>query len=177
MSLLTPTQMREHIENDLSDTELQRVIDAAEQDIVQRYGPHVTQTDELDECQLSTALFLSRPAATITTVTEEIHVSGDIDQTVLSANDYDLTADGFRLRRLSSGDNPRATWGDVVVIAYVPVDESSKREGVEIAMVKLDIQFGGLDSEKVGDYAATQQKYEENRNKALSRLQKRMGIA
>ncbi len=177
MSLLTLTQMRVHIENDLSDEELQRVIDAAEQDIVQRYGPHVTQTDELDECRLSTALFLTRPASTITTVTEEFNIAGDIDQTVLSANDYALTADGFRLRRLSSGDNPRATWGDIVVIAYVPVDESSKREGVEIAMVKLDIQFSGLDSEKVGDYAAAQVKYEENRNKVLSRLQKRMGIS
>lgn len=170
MSLLTTTQVRVHVENDLDDTELQRLIDAVEQEIVEKYGPHVTQTDELDECRLSNALFLTRPASTITTVTEESHVDGDITATVLSSDDYDLTNDGRRIRRLSDGTNPRSTWDDVVIVAYVPTDESSKREGVMVAMLKLDIHFNGLDTEKVGDYSAVQQNYEKNRAVVLHRL-------
>ena len=174
MSLLTVDEVRVHIETDLTDIELQRMIDSAEEDIVQKYGPHTSQTDELEECRLSNVLFLSRPASEILTVTEEIHNNGNISQTVLSADDYDLVQSGWRIRRLSSGTNPRSTWGDVVIVQYTPVDETSKREGVLIALVKLDIQFNGLDSESVGDYSSEQKQYQSNRNKILSSLSRRL---
>ena len=177
MSLLTPTQMRVHIENDLDDTELQRIIDSVEEEMVDKYGPHTTQTDELDESRLSNVLFLSRRASAIVTVTEEYRAGGDVDSTVLSADDYDLTEEGERLRRLSSGTNPASTWGDTVIVTYTPRDETSKREGVLIAMVKLDVQFQGLEAEKGGDFQSQQENYEKNRNNALGRLQQRMGLA
>ena len=93
-------------------------------------------------------------------------------ETVLSADDYRLSSDGWRLQRLSDGTNPRSTWGDEVTIQFVPVDESSKRQGVLIALVKLDVQFNGLDRDSVGDYAREQRNYDTNRNAALRRLSK-----
>lgn len=174
MSLLTVEQMREHVETDLSDTEVQRLIDAAEEEIIDKYGPHATQTDELDECRLSNVLFLTRPASEITTVTEEIHTNGSIEQTPLDPDDYDLTADGWRIRRLTTGTNPRGTWGDVVIVQYTPKDETSKREGVLIDLVKLAAQFSGLDSEKTGDYQSSQKDYQKSRNQVLGRLSRRM---
>jgi len=176
MSLVTLAQMREHIETDLSDTELQRVIDAAEQEIVDHFGAHTTQTDETTENRLSTHLFLTRPASSITTVTETLIVDGVRTETVLSSDDYRLSSDGWRIHRLSDGTNPRTTWGDEVTIQFTPSDETDKREGVLIRLVKLDVQFNGLDADRIGDYSRQQQNYIKNRNAALQSLS-RLGLA
>lgn len=177
-SLVTLAQMREHIETDLSDAELQRMIDSAEQDIVDHYGAHLTQTDESQENKLSTHLFLSRPASTITTVTETMISDGVRTETVLDSGDesetpdYHLTSDGWRIQRLSDGTNPRSTWGDEVEVSYVPASEAAKRQGVLIQLVKLDVQFNGLDVDRVGDYSREQKDYMGHRNAIMRRLSK-----
>ena len=173
MSLITPAHFRRQVESDLNDTEIQHLIDGVEDEIVQGFGPHVTQVDELEEAQLATVLFLSRPASEITTVTETVADT----ETVLETDDFSLSADGWRIKRLSDGTNGRTVWGDTVVVAYVPEEENRKRENVLIAMLKMDIQFNGLDTEKVGDWQGSQKDYEKTRKQILGRLSRRMGIA
>lgn len=169
-SLLFPSDVRAHFETDLSDVALQRHIDAVEEEIIDLYGPHALQIDELKESRLSTHLFLTREVTAISEIIETLIDDGARDDTTLSADDYHLSVDGWRIQRLSDGTNPRATWGDEIVVTYTPSDETSKRENVLLTIVKLDIQFNGLDSERVGDYSAAQKDYEGSRTGALGRL-------
>jgi hypothetical protein len=167
MSLITPAQLIEHIETDRSDDALQQIIDAEELDIVQKFGPHATQDDDLTGGHQD--LGLSRPASTITTVVETIGTT----ETALSANDYELRNGGRILYRLSTGTHARTAWGNRVEVAYVPRTENARRIMVLIDLCRLALKYTGLLSETTGDYqysAGALRSYQENRNDVLNRL-------
>lgn len=164
MALLTVAELEEHIETDLPITALDRLIADAEQEIVQRFGEHATQTDRTyGGFHL---LVLSRPADSITSATEII---GETTYNLV-ADDYELWPDKVRLKRLTTGTNPRSAWGDVVEVSYAPVDETAKRKRVMIDVIKLAIEHRGLASEKVGDYSMSAVDYERERSRILNRL-------
>jgi len=170
MSTLTVAQFREHLETDLLEAALQRHIDDAEQEIDRKVGALATETDYARNVGSANALFLKRRAFTITTVVEELEATeGTFTPTTLDPTDHRLI-EGHQLVRLSSGVNPRATWGDLVTIIYVPEDDTAMRLGVTIDLVKLAVQFSGLDSEKVGDWSVSQSKYAAKKTEVLQKL-------
>lgn len=186
-ALLTAAQLREHVETDLPDTALDRIILAEEGEIVRRYGPHATAAETLqggDEF-----LVLARAAASITAVTETIGLT----DTVLAADDYRLWPGG-RLQRRADGTtgsfqpnvmggvidtlNVTPRWGDRVAVTYVPVDETAQRTLVLVQLCKLAIQYSGLKSESVGggDHSETTADYPVEREKLLRSLRPRGGM-
>jgi len=170
MSTLTVAQFREHLETDLVDAALQRYINDAEQQIIKVAGELHTESDVVKYAVGANVLFLKRVASSITTVIEELEtVEGTFVATTLATDDYRLLSTN-QLKRLSSGTNPRGTWGDLVTIIYVPESDASVRVGVTIDLVKLAVQFSGLDSEKIGEWSASQSKHEAKKAEALRKL-------
>jgi len=170
MSTLTLGQARQHIETDLNDDALQLLIDAAEDYIVEKAGELATQIDEYRGEILATILLLTRKATEITTVIEEIKSGDSYESTTLETDDYQLRHDGRMIERLRDGSNPRGTWGDVVTITYEPVDDTNKRKVATINLVKLDIEYNALKSERVGDYSSQSQDYETERARIVNGL-------
>ena len=154
MAILTVTQLREHITSTLSDDAVQRLLDAAEELILQYVGGLSTTYESLGAVnELITShgelLMLSRRAETIDTVIERT--------TTLAANDYQLRSSGDMLRRLNTGTNPswRGWWGRVD-ITYTPLSDSALRELVQIELVKLDISSNStLASQTIGAWSET----------------------
>lgn len=170
MSMISVADLREHLETDLVDGAVARLIDDAEKEIDEQHGQLATQTDEFQGEVTANALFLTRIATGITTVTEEIKSGGTYTATVLAADDYELKFRGRQLRRLVDGTNPRSTWGDTVTVIYVPQDDKERRARMTVDLVKLAVAFNALDSEKIGDYSMKAARYEATRQDILNRL-------
>lgn len=173
MALLTVAQARAHVETDLTDEALQRLVDDAELEIIEYAGEADEQVDETRNAQLSTCLLLSRKAVEVIAVVEEI--GGD--ETTLAADDYRLRNGGHEIERLGDGTNPRTTWGETVTVSYVPADRAARRVRVMIDLVKLAVRYSGAKSESIGDFSSTSMDYEEERSRLLSRLREGLGIA
>jgi hypothetical protein len=178
MALLTLAQLKEHVEAELADDALQRLLDAAEQTVEQRFGAIATQVDEyvVNEDQYpegrDKAVALTREASSITSVTEQMF-SADPD--TLAADDYDLR--GLVLERLDTGTNPRGKWGHRVVVTYVPFDDTSQRIPVIVNLVKLELAYRGLSAEKAGDYSMTARQYHQERESILGALKPGLNFA
>ncbi len=170
MSVLIVAELLTHLETDLTDPALQRLIDDAESEIAERVGEPATQTDEFHGETLANVLFLTRKASETTTVTEEVKSGDSYTSTVLAADDYELHFNGRQLRRLSDGTNPASTWGDTVTVVYVPLTDAARRLVITIDLVKIAVAFNALDSEKVGDYSSKSLVYDATRTALINRL-------
>lgn len=171
MSLLSVSELRQHFQTDLVDDAIQRLIDDAEREIDERHGELGTQTDTYRGEILATVIFLSRKAASISTVVEELRSGSDYEVTTLSSDDYQLRSDGRQIERLATGTNKRSTWGDVVTVTYQPADETIRRRRVTIDLVKLAAAYNALDSETTGDYAKRSLRYTDERASLISQLE------
>lgn len=173
MALLTPAQFREHHETDLGDDALQRLLDDAENEIVRRFGEHVTQTEWLEPgIGNAKLLFLTRRVSAVTSVAETVVE----ETTALAADDYAVES-GFLLRRLSDGTNGRTYWGDRVKVVYTPEDDTPRRKRVQVDLVKLAIQYEGLKASSVGNQRLDMGDYETQRRAVLSALLPPLGVS
>ena len=170
MALLTKTELKEHVETDLVDDAVNRLLDDAEAEIIRRFGAHVTQVDE--PLGGDKYLFPSRPITTVTSIVETV---GTTD-TTLAADDYKLIHSNRQIERLGDGTNGRLTWGDRVKITYVPSDNQDTRKRVQIDLVKLAIQYDVVRTVESGNYSATFPDYEKERDKILGRLESAFGV-
>ncbi len=118
------------------------------------------------------SVVLTREAASITSVTEQLF--NDTADT-LAANDYDLR--GLVLERLQTGTNPRGKWGHRIIVTYVPYDDTSQRIPVEVNLVKLELAYRGLSSEKAGDYRMDSREYYKERESILGALKRGLNFA
>jgi len=169
MALLTVSQVREHVESCLDGDALQRIIDNADAEIIRRLGPLSTQTEVLPGVGIF--LHLQRRATAITSADERVQPEiGDATDFDLSANDYSLLSDGYRVERLVTGDNAASAWRGKVTIVYTPVDEQAQREMLLVNLVKLEERYSGVSSEGVGDVRETQNDYTKERNALFSGL-------
>lgn len=147
---MTVAEFRTHKTTALPDTALQTLLDAAEQAIAALLGPVGSYTELRDGG--GTYLFLRRPAASITSISERY---GNVTYELV-ASDYELRSDGISLRRLAYGSRPAAAWTGVVSVESVPADDLAERKRVQRALVDLDLNHNpGLTSEDIGDWAAT----------------------
>lgn len=163
--LLTVGELREHLETDLPDEALLRIVTAEEAEIIRRYGAHATAAETLPGN--GEWLILERTATSITTVTE---IDADVT-TVLAANDYRL-CQGRQMERLHTGANPRSFWAPLVTVAYVPVDMTAQRKLALVQLATLAAKYTAMKSESVGggDYSGTSLDYTIERERLLRSL-------
>lgn len=168
-------RLKTRFETDLSDAELQRIIDEANLEVVRRYGGHSDSGSPVTETIVVEApahhIYPSRPVSTVSSVTEYTGSTVAAETaTVLSSNDYRLLHGGRALRRLTSGDNARGHWGHRVDLEYVPENDGNQRQEVILKLAMLSLQYRGLQSEQAGDYRATYADYRKEREAVLSEL-------
>lgn len=149
-NLLTATEMKVHIDTDLSDTALDQLISEANEEIVDSVGEHAS-VGTVSELHIGGehVLFPGRVIGSITSITEHI---GTTD-TLLVAADYRVWQNR-NIQRVSVGaTNPRQFWAERVTVVYTPENDDARRIGATISLVKLALSFSGKSSERAGDYA------------------------
>lgn len=132
------------IESDLADSALHAYALAAVQEIAHRgYGPG-------DDTELNITangqqlLVLTPPASAIADVIEAgVALTADVD--------YRLRPGGQFLERLSSGYTWQ--WRGVVSGTITPAPADERYDRVVVDLVKLALNYDGLDSRRDGDYA------------------------
>lgn len=169
MSTLTVAELEAQIDTDLDDVALQQIIDAVERDIEGYVGPQTAAVEEYDP-ELLTVLRLPAKGSAITSVVEYTDARSDPTKTTLAANDYELSSDGWEVRRLSDGTNARDTWGWRVVMTFTPVADTARRKQVAIELARLEITHTGYSQEKVGDWSGTSRGLSAERAEILERL-------
>lgn len=163
MALLNIVEVRQNVETGLETDALQRIMNAAEQDIDQRHGAVDSQEDTLIGKEKN--IWATRPVLSMTTIVECI---GTTD-TTLAIDDWELIHTS-QLERLADGTNGRSLWGDRITITYVPIDTTLRRVATWLRLIKLDIEYSGLDSIKDGDFSHKGLDYASEREKLLSGL-------
>ena len=170
---LTIAQVREHVQTDLVDAAIQRIIDAVNADITARLGPSAGIValrrggDKL--------IYLGRKAGSISEVIEWYEST----EYTLDATDYKLHADGYRIERLDDGVNSADEWRGLVKVTFDPADaEAEARALLELNLIRLDISQAGVKSESVGDVSVTYldpKEYAAQREALFSQFAKRGG--
>lgn len=151
VAILTVDQLRLHITTALSDAALQRLLDAAEQAIVNYAGSPGDVTELIDGGNRRIAL--TRQAVTITSITETPYSGPPV---TLAADDYRIRAEGYVLERLHTGTNPRSWFHGLVTVIYAASSQDALRELVQIELVKLDVFLDpALRSHSIGDFSET----------------------
>ena len=106
-------RVKERFPSNLSDPELQRMIDEANQEIIDRYGPHADPALPITVVSrgLVRMLDVARPVdpAQAIVITEFIRggLLSDETSTVLATNDWRPWNGGRTLERLVTGTKPR----------------------------------------------------------------------
>lgn len=172
MALLTATQLREHLtDTDLSDTALQRHLDAADRSIKERYGAHAGTGDVTEQLEGSDEWLLPRrTVSTITSVTEYVGGPNAEVSTVLATDDYRIWDEGQALQRIASGTNPRTTWGSRVEVVFAPEDDDAVRTQVTIDLCRLAVEYDAKKSIRDGSFAMTPVDYQNERERLLSEI-------
>ena len=167
-TLITVGQLMEHVETDLSDEALTRLLESADAEIIRAFGPHDGEQSALVAGR-GYRIWLPRPADSISEIVEwgGWETPGDADP--VSADKYHLEHGGRTIWRT---DTPFMT---NVQVTYTPVADNPRRIAVLIDLVKLEVQFSGLASERVGSYQSNSALSDGNtmlveRNRILSRL-------
>lgn len=182
-------RLKERVETDMSDAELQALLDAALAEIEARYGPNAQITVHLgDERELRAHrrfLDLTRPADTALAITIAEIEPGDTgdaaNETTLAADDYRVLHRGRTLERLVDGANGRMFWAPLVRVAYTPVSDQKQRDEVAIKLAQLDLTYRGLDKQEgAGDWSrsgsVTPDAFTRERDVLLATLAPRRGL-
>ncbi|WPZ06582.1 hypothetical protein [Pelagerythrobacter marinus] len=158
-------RVKERTGTDLSDAELQAMIDAIAAELDARLGPTGPLTLELGDptdpqSRNRRTLRLDRPAD----ITQEMTIvefdpsnSGDASSQVgLTVADYRVLHGGRTLQRMLGGPNGRTFWAPLVRVTYTPIVNQAARDEATIKLIQLDLSYrGGLKSERAGDYQFT----------------------
>ena len=173
-TLLTVERLREFIDTDELDPALQTYLDSEEAEIIRLHGPHATASETLAGGRRN--LLLSRPANSVTTVSEiliELYGSRTV---ALVADDWRFSFSSRSLERLTSGTNPRLYWGARVEVAYVPESDNEQRTLGLVNLCKLAIEYRGVASERFGDVSRNMGDYTSERMKLLRSINPRVGF-
>jgi hypothetical protein len=161
---VTLVTLRTFIETDLSDTSLQVILDAANEDITLAIGTDTTQIETLKGSGQA-IYWIQRPVSSFTSIVET-----DAGGTVitLATNDYSLDGNAMAITRLATGTNPKSGWTDTIVFTYAPAD-LNKRNRAIAQLVELDLAFRpGAKSENVGDMSRSMQDYDAERGRIIN---------
>lgn len=160
-------RVKERTKSDLSDPELQALIDENEDEIVRRYGARATDDPITVEVEGGTeSLILTHP---IVDELEIVETDGDVE-TTLDETDYRVWNGGRRLQRLDGGVNPRSDWAGLVTLTYNPVSMNKQRDETIIKLITLSIDYEGVKSENIDDHSTSFVDYHDEREKLLQSL-------
>jgi hypothetical protein len=142
MSLVTVAEVRALVSTDLSDDDLQDVIDREEAELAHRIGPLTgARTETFTPDHSAHRLYLRRPTNAVTVTSDgEAVTLGDDD------GEYRLVKHGSALHLNNN------TWGGTVTAAYTPNDELRVRR-VLIELIRLTTTETGYVSERIGQYS------------------------
>ena len=129
------------IPQNVTDDALQALLNAAETEINARRGALGDPIVERHFAGLRT-FWLARPAASagdIASIVED--EAGAL--TTLASDDWYLHPNLMLLVRLKNGTHPSSRWASEVVTTFTPLDDTSERIRVQVALVKLDLAFTG----------------------------------
>lgn len=165
-------RVKERIETDLSDSELQPMIDEVTAEIESRYGADAAITVHRDGGGRTIRLVRRLDTAEAVTVVEiEPRSEGAAaSRTILAADDYRVLHGGLTLERLADGSNGRTRWAPLVEVTYTPVLRARQRDEVVIQVVQLEIADRGLASERAGDWQGTMRDTAAAREKLIASL-------
>lgn len=152
---LTVEQIRQHVSSDLGDEALQRLLDSAEADIVSVVGAAGSVIEYHDGGLTYITLGRRVDPDSPVTITESWDSTTPV---VVDDDDWRLSNDGRAIRRIDTGTNPRLYWyPGPVKVEFTAVDDDPVRDRVQIALVKLDLQYSPLISQESIDGYAYQQ--------------------
>ncbi len=144
---LSVGELREHVQTDLGDEALQRLLDAAYAAIESRIGAAGSRVELVNGGYRTIAL--GRQTDSVSAVTETIGTT----TTTLSTDDYRLRPDGYTLERLSTGTNPRWRWLGLVEVMSVSSNDDALRDSVAIDLCRLALTYNpGLTSQTIGTW-------------------------
>lgn len=153
MTILSVSELQEHIETDLGSDAIQRLADAAEKLIDAEVGSVAAVTDSWDGWGFpdgrERVIYTTRGISAITSIVERDFP--DDDPTTLAADDYRQEGD-HALVRLQQGTNSRLLWAPFILVTYTPQQDDELRQVVQINLVKFWIMYSGADREKLGDF-------------------------
>lgn len=170
MTIITPTQLREHFETDLSDAALQRILDSEEAEIVTRYGATSEQA-LVTLPPYNEILVLPWRASAIDSISEWDDWQNPAVETVLDEDDFRFVPGTRLIFRLGNGTNPSSWWAHRITVVATPADRTAQRKLVLIQLAKLAAQFTGQDRQRIGDFDDQQYHWTEEREKILRSLQ------
>lgn len=159
-------RVKERAPSDISDSELQAMIDTISAELDARLGPVGPITVDLGDpsdphSRLDRTLRVNRPidTAQAVTITErDPGNSGDASaEIVLDPTDYRILHGGRTLQRLTTGPNGRTHWAPLIELTYTPVGIGEAiRDEATIKLMQIDLSYrGALKSERAGDYQFT----------------------
>ena len=169
-TLITVGQLMEHVETDLSESALERLIDSADAEIIRAFGPHDGEQSALVAGR-GYRIWLPRPADSISEIVEwgGWETPGDADP--VSADKYHLEHGGRTIWRT---DAPFMT---NVQITYTPIADNPRRIMALIDLVKVELEYSSLESEQVGSYQVATRERAAERSAILESLRQNYGGA
>jgi hypothetical protein len=172
MSLVTVSEILETLETDLPDSALQAILDREEAEIVRRFGSHYTTgllvTEDVVGTPARGSIFLERPIASITSVTES--ADNFVTTTVLTSADYIVDKPGGVLQRWSGTES---SWAKFVRVVYTPQDETAERRSSLIELVRIAVGRQVAGREMIGDeyeYWEPKEGFERQRDRVYARI-------
>lgn len=169
-------RVKERTKSDLSDEELQRLIDEAEGEITRRFGVLSVTSEESSPTADPISVTLRGgssnlfPSHAVGDELEIVETEAGVETTLVET-DYRVWNGGRRIERLATGTNQRSSWAELVTVTYFPVDTQKQRDEVTIKLVKLSIDYeGGVSREGIDGYSATFSDYTKERESLLASL-------
>lgn len=153
MADLTVPELRQHIDSELPDAALARIIADVYDEIVAKYGPVGVDVSErvVSDFDRDGAIVLRRKPASITSIVEELDSVGDSTRT-LDPTDYRVR--GYTVQRLRGGVFPARGWsGYGTTVTYRPRDDSARRAMAVVDVAKEELAHSGFASRRLGDYS------------------------
>jgi hypothetical protein len=176
-------RVKERTQTDLTDTEIQAIINDATADVAERLGPLPDPANPITvlvEGQRENIVLLRAVDTTQTIVVQEMWDSSVIGMmtVTLDSDDYRIWPPGFRLQRRFDGLqlHPRRLWGDRVQVTYVPIEDIVRRDEVIVKLSVLAIQYDAFTIQTVGDWTGQVSNYETERMRLLRSIGERRGI-
>lgn len=152
MPLLTAAQAHARgVGLDLSDADLQSVIDDEEAQMIAKHGPHGDGVISVSEVarREGGSIFLRRAAVSVTSVTQAEYPGGT--GTALAATDYYtwLTEGRIELYPASTPYAAQYDSGKQLTVVYVPVNDLALRRSVLLELVTIATEGTGTSGGKV----------------------------
>lgn len=173
-------------ETDLGDEAIDALIADASAAIEERVGTAGDDQDIVLTVRGSDQyIFLPQPVTGEDQITSIVERYGN-DEATLEADQWRLIGKRQIERIVGGGNLNPELWGynfadnDVefqVIITYTPNVSTSRKDRVIIDLVKLAIQYQGLQNEHAGDYSSSSFDYQEERKKLISELVPRLRFA